>query len=84
MWIDVRRLEQFADGGEQDAGVPVDEGGEVGGFSSLEGVAIGGDVKFVCFGVNGEAGLCVQSFELAARLFHGAEFRGVPGGGVGE
>ena len=31
-------------------GVPVgavDEGGEVGGFCSLEGVAVGGDVKFV-------------------------------------
>ena len=47
------------DGGEQDAGVPVgavDEGREVAGFSSLECVAVGGDVMFVGFGVNGEAG----------------------------
>ena len=64
MWIDVRRLEQFADGGEQDAGVPVDEGGEVGGFSSLESVVVGGDVTFVGFSVNGEAGSLVKSFRL--------------------
>ena len=47
------------DGGEQDAGVlvgAVDEGGEVGGFSSWESITVGGDVLFVGFGVNGEAG----------------------------
>ena len=34
---------------------------------------------FVGFSVNSEVDSFVKSFELAASLFHGAEFRGVPG-----
>ena len=33
----------------------------MGGFNSLESVAVGGDVKFVGFGVNDEAGSYVKS-----------------------
>ena len=38
--------------------------------------------KFEGFGM--EAGSFVETFKLTAGLFHGTEFRGVPGGRVGE
>ena len=55
----------------------------MGGFSSLESITVG-DVVFVGISVNSEVGSFVKLFELAAGLFHGAEFRGAPGGRVGE
>ena len=85
-WCGVQWLEQLVDGGEQGAGVPVravDEGGEVGRFGGLESITVGGDVLLVGFGVDSEADFFEESFQLAARLLHGAEFRGVPGGRVG-
>ena len=36
----------------------------MGGFSSLESVAVGGDVTFEGLSVNGEAGSFVKSFRL--------------------
>ena len=39
---------------------------------------------FVGFGMDGEVSFLVESFKLAAGLFHGAELWGVPGGGGGE
>lgn len=56
----------------------------MGGFGSMESVTVEGNVLFEGFGVDGEAGAFVETFKLAAGLFHGAEFRGVPGGRVGE
>ena len=51
----------------------------MGGFGSLESITVGGHVVFVGFSVNGEVGSFEESFDLAAGLFHGAEFGGVPG-----
>ena len=56
----------------------------MGGFGSMESVTVGGNVMFEGFGVDGEAGSCVEAFKLTASLLHDAEFRGVPGGRVGE
>ena len=64
------------DGGEQDVGFPVcavDEGWEVGRFSSLESVTVGGDVKFVGFGVNGEVGLFVKSWRPVRFMVQSSE-----------
>lgn len=62
----------------------VDDGREVGRFGGKESITVGGDVLFVGFSVDSEAGSLVESFKFAAGLFHSAEFRGVPGGRVGE
>ena len=35
---------------------------------------------FIGLGVDGQSGLFVKSFQLAAGLLHGTEFRSVPGG----
>ena len=56
----------------------------MGGFGSMESVAVGGNVMFEGFGVDSEAGSFVEAFKLTASLLHGAEFWGVPGGRVGE
>ena len=56
----------------------------MGRFGSMESVAVGGDVLFEGFSMDSEVSSFVETFKLAASLFHGAEFRGVPGGGVGE
>ena len=56
----------------------------MGRFGSLESITVGGNVVFVGFSVNSEVGSFEESFDLAACLFHGAEFGGVPGGRVSE
>ena len=56
----------------------------MGGFGSMESIAVGGNVVFEGFGVDGEVVFFVEAFELTASLLHGAELRGVPGGRVGE
>ena len=56
----------------------------MGGFGSMESITVEGNVVFEGFGVDGEVGFFVEAFELTASLLHGTEFRGVPGGRVGE
>lgn len=41
-------------------------------------------VGYVHFFVNGESSFLIESFQLAAFSFHGAEMRGIPGGSCGE
>ncbi len=41
-------------------------------------------VGYVHFFVNGKSSFFVQSFQLAAFSFHGAEMRGIPGGSCRE
>ena len=62
----------------------VDERGVVGRFGSLKCITVGGEVVFVGFCMDGEVSFLIESFKLAAGLFHGAELWGVPGGGGGE
>ena len=50
----------------------------------MESVMVGGNVVFEGFCVDGEVGFFVEAFKLTASLLHGAKFRGVPGGRVGE
>lgn len=56
----------------------------MGRFGSKESIAVGGDVLFVSFSVDGKVVFFIESLQLATGLLHGAEFGSVPGGGGGE
>ena len=60
----------------------IDERGIVGRFGSLKCITVGGEVVFVGFGMDGEVSFLVESFKLAAGLFHGAELWGCGDGVV--